>query len=201
MRIPIIAGHTASGKSTILEEMCEKHGFIKLVTTTTREPRPGEIDGIHYHFIDKDTFKEKIQNNEFLEYVQIKGNFYGSELSEFSKDLKGKNPVMILDPVGTKEAVDILKSNGHDPVSIFINESAETCIERVISRPADPAEKEKRIHDIKNAESGWSTYMDYDFKTTPLATVEQNCKDIVNFVRPEEPKVRQSNRRNRKLKR
>ena len=200
MKVAIIAGHTASGKSTVLEEMCEKHDFIKLITTTTRDPRPGEIDGIHYYFISKNEFKEKIANNEFLEHVEIKGNFYGSSLSEFKKDLNGKKPIMILDPVGTKEAVDILKSEGHNPVSIFIDESPDTCIERVLSRPATDIEKNKRVYDIENVESGWSTYMDYDFKTTPKSTLEKNCLDVLNFINQEEPTIRVANKKSKRIK-
>lgn len=200
MKVVIIAGHSASGKSTVLEQLCEKHDFVKLVTTTTREPRPGEVNGVDYHFITKDEFKEQVANQQFLEHVEIKGNFYGSSLNEFNKDLNGKTPVIILDPIGTKEALSILSENGHEPVSVFVNESPETCIERVLNRPAEPAEKQKRIHDIKNAEAGWSTYLDYDFKTTPLVSIEQNCSDILNFVYPKEPSVRNDSVRTRRNK-
>lgn len=200
MKVIIIAGHTASGKSTVLDALCKDHGFVKLITTTTRDPRPNEVNGVDYHFISKDEFKKRIDNKEFLEHVFSKDNFYGSSLSEFSKDLNGLNPVLILDPVGTKEAVRILNDEGHEPVSVFIDESAATCIQRVLDRPADINEKKKRINDIQNVESGWSQYIEYDFKTKPNSTIQENCLDILNFIKKDEPTLIKVNKRKNKLK-
>lgn len=178
MKILIIAGNTASGKSTVLDKLCESHGFEKVVTTTTREPRPGEVDGVHYNFINKDEFEKRISNDEFMEHVHAKGNYYGTEFKAFETKDPSKTPAVILDPEGCKNASDILKAKGLTPITVFIDESPETCIERVLSREANAAEKVKRMKDIREVEAGWSTYMNYDHKTKPLSTIEENCLDL-----------------------
>lgn len=183
MKIAIIAGHSASGKSTVLDQMCENYGFEKLVTTTTRDPRPGEVNGVDYHFITAEDFIEKRSNNFFIESVEAKGNFYGAGLNAFEKDFSGKTPAVILDPEGAKNASVVLREAGHTPITIFINEHPDTCVERVLSREASPSEKVKRVKDIREVESNWSDYIQYDFKTTPLSTIEGNCQDISNFVK------------------
>lgn len=202
MNIAIIVGLTASGKSTVLTSLCDEHNFEKLVTTTTRNPRPGEVDGIDYYFIDKDSFEEKQKNGFFLESVFVKGNYYGSGLNSFQKDFGNNVPAIILDPVGAKEAFYILKKEGHNPKTIFINESPETCIERVLSRDSDADEQSQRLTDITTVEQSWATHMEYDFTTKPLSSIDDNCHDIKSFmnkfdnkiVRKVENKKRNSNR-------
>ena len=93
--ITIIAGLSASGKSTILAEMVSNYNYTQLITTTTRDPRPNEINGISYHFISKEEFVERRNNGEFLESVEAKGNFYGLRLNEFDKDFGNKKPIKI----------------------------------------------------------------------------------------------------------
>ena len=75
----IISGPSGVGKSTVLHALFEgRNDLYFSVSATTREPRPGEVDGVHYHFLDVDTFREKIAKEEFLEYAEYVGNFYGT---------------------------------------------------------------------------------------------------------------------------
>lgn len=182
MKIVLIAGLSASGKSTVLDQLCEKHNYTKVVTSTTRDPRPGEVNGIDYNFLSKAEFEKKIEEGYFLEHVNIKGNYYGSGFDASEPKYQTKQPAMILDPVGVKNLSDILQDRGHTPINVFVNESPETCIQRVMSRDASNGEKVKRVNDIRNVEAGWADYMNYDLKTTPLVTVDQNCLDIKTFA-------------------
>lgn len=182
MKITIIAGKTASGKSVALEELCENYGYEKLITSTTREPRPGEVDGVDYHFLSREKFLNKVEEGLFLEHAEYNGNMYGSSLDSFKKDFKGNIPAIILEPTGAKVAYELLKSKGFTPISVYVYESQETCIERVLSRDASEEEKEKRIHKIKNEEGQWDDYMEYDFVTEGGSTIEKNCNDIKAFV-------------------
>ena len=74
----IVSG-PSGGKSTVLNALLkEREDIYFSVSATTREPRPGEEDGVHYHFLDVDTFRSWIAKDEFLEYAEYVGNFYGT---------------------------------------------------------------------------------------------------------------------------
>ena len=75
----IISGPSGVGKSTVLSGLMEKRKNLYFsVSATTRQPRPGEEDGVHYHFLAMDTFREWIAQDEFLEHAEIVGNCYGT---------------------------------------------------------------------------------------------------------------------------
>ena len=75
----IISGPSGVGKSTVLKELFEDRDDLYFsVSATTRPPRPGEIDGVHYHFTDVDQFRKMISEDAFLEYAEYVGNFYGT---------------------------------------------------------------------------------------------------------------------------
>ena len=84
----IIIGPSGSGKSSIAQHLMYNHGAMKIVSTTSREPRAGEVDGIHYHFVSKDKFVEMIDNDEFVEFAKYSDNYYGTTKAEIEKKLK-----------------------------------------------------------------------------------------------------------------
>ena len=180
--VMILVGGSGSGKNTVMEELCNNYNYEKLVTTTTRKPREGEVNGVDYHFITIEEFSKRNNNNEFLETVKFNENFYGSGLNAFEKDFKKNIPIIILEPSGAKIAKKLLKEINKSAKIIFINESEETCIERVLKRPASTTEKIERIGKIKTQEKNWGVYLPYDFKTTQLSTVKKNANDINKFI-------------------
>lgn len=71
----VIAGPAGSGKSTLCDRLLqERRIFSRVVTTTTRPPRPGEINGIHYHFFSADEFRRRLAAGDFLEWARVHGN-------------------------------------------------------------------------------------------------------------------------------
>ena len=78
-RLVVYTGCSGVGKGTIMKKLLEKDERIKLsVSCTTRAPRPGEIEGVHYYFITKDDFNKIVEQDGFLEYASFCDNLYGT---------------------------------------------------------------------------------------------------------------------------
>jgi len=104
----IVCGPSGAGKGTIIGKYMSDYGgsdkFAFTVSHTTRKPRPGEIDGVHYHFTDADSIKAAIYRNEFLEYAEVHGNTYGTSLESLShvQETENKQPILDIDIQGVK---------------------------------------------------------------------------------------------------
>lgn len=149
----IILGKTASGKSRIVDELA-KQGYKKIVTTTTRPARKGEIDGVDYNFISEEEFKELINTRYFAEwkkYDTVDGTwYYGSPLDEISR-LDNKS-IVILTPDGYRDIKDELD----DHIAIYIYANNKTIRSRLSNRGDKKEEADRRIKqdnkDFKDAE-------------------------------------------------
>ena len=98
----IVSGPAGSGKTTLSERMLnEEPSLSRVVTSTTRNPRTSEKDGIDYNFFDRSTFEEKIKTNQFYEYARVHGNFYGTLKSDVKNKLtSGTDLLLIIDVQG-----------------------------------------------------------------------------------------------------
>lgn len=100
----VVCGPSGVGKGTIISRFMDNFGgstkFGFTVSHTTRKPRPGEIDGIHYHFTDIDTMRNAIERDEFLEWANVHGNIYGTSLKSLSSS--DKYPLLDIDVQGVK---------------------------------------------------------------------------------------------------
>ena len=100
----VISGPAGSGKGTVVSEIMKAHSdeYALSVSCTTREPRRGEIDGVHYFFISREEFKKKIEEDAFLEYAEyVNGNLYGTPTDYVQKQLdKGLNVILEIDVQG-----------------------------------------------------------------------------------------------------
>ena len=95
-QIYIISAPSGAGKTSLVKKICEKYDFVKpSISFTTRKIRDAEVDGIDYFFITKDEFEEKINKNEFLEYQNVYGNYYGSSLESVKKIIKQGYDVLL----------------------------------------------------------------------------------------------------------
>ena len=75
----IVSGPSGVGKSTVLKALFDQRTDLYFsISATTRDPRPGEVDGVHYHFIPAEEFHRMVEEDEFLEYAEYVGNFYGT---------------------------------------------------------------------------------------------------------------------------
>jgi guanylate kinase len=106
LRPLVVCGPSGVGKGTIIskfmKELNGSQNFGFTVSHTTRSPRPGEEDGVHYHFTDVPSMKQAIDNNDFLEYAEVHGNFYGTSIKSLTLD-NGKFPLLDIDVQGVKK--------------------------------------------------------------------------------------------------
>jgi len=101
----VLAGPAGSGKSTLCDRLVKEiPGFARVVTTTTRAPRPGEVDGVHYHFLTPEQFDEKLAANAFLEWAWVHGKRrYGTLAESVLEPLRrGESLVISVDVQGVE---------------------------------------------------------------------------------------------------
>ena len=100
--ILVLSGPSGAGKSTIIEHSSKQIGsYYFSISTTTREPREGEVDGVDYYFVSRTEFEEGIKSGNFLEYATVHGNYYGTSLKPVNEALsEGKLVIFDIDVQG-----------------------------------------------------------------------------------------------------
>ena len=100
--ILVLSGPSGAGKSSLIKKIEDKIGeFYFSISTTTRPMREGEVEGVHYHFVDQDEFKKDIEEEHFLEYALVHGNYYGTSIKPVKKALsEGKIVIFDIDVQG-----------------------------------------------------------------------------------------------------
>lgn len=142
----VVSGPAGVGKGTIDGILLERHSNLHLsVSATTRSPRPGEINGVHYFFIDENKFRSMIDGNEFLEYMHVFNmNYYGTPRAYVEQELRAGHDVLLeIDVQGAMK----VKAAFPNAVLIFIAPpSMSTLKERLIGRNTEtPEQIEKRF--------------------------------------------------------
>lgn len=147
-RLIVLTGPTAAGKGTVEGVLREKHPNIWLsVSATTRSPRPGEFNGIHYWFLDEDEFKRRQRNGEFLETALVHGMaYYGTLLQPVLDHLEQNIPTLLeIDLQGARRVKQEAYRLGLEVVYVFIAPpSFEELKRRLIGRGTETPEQQKR---------------------------------------------------------
>jgi guanylate kinase len=142
----VISGPSGTGKGTLIERlMKEDPTLVFSVSATTRAPRPGEIEGVHYHFVTNERYDQLVAENAFVEYANVHGNRYGTLRSEVYERLeRGENVVLDIDVQG---ALNVIASE-KEKVSIFIlPPSMQELRSRLTGRGTETEEAvERRLH-------------------------------------------------------
>lgn len=159
--ILILSGPSGCGKSTLLKEVYKNiDDYYFSISTTTRDPRVGEVNGVDYLFVTKEEFETDITNGDFLEYAKVHDNYYGTSLKPINKALEeGKLVIFDIDVQGH----EIVRTKLNSIVtSVFITTpSLEVLETRLNSRNTDSTEIiEKRI---KNAKGEVEYFQEYDY--------------------------------------
>lgn len=173
----IISGPSGVGKSTVLHSLLEKRNDLYFsVSATTRPPRPGEIDGVHYHFMDVDTFRQWIAQDNFLEYAEYVGNFYGTPKRFVDEAMEaGKDVILDIEVQGA------IQVTGKRPetVRIFIAPPSWTELERRLTeRGTDSPEKVKKR--LLRAKVEFQTAYTYDYFV--INDTVENAVDELNAI-------------------
>lgn len=139
----VLAGASASGKTEVAKALAKKYGIIKAITTTTREKRDGEVDGVDYFFVSKEKFLQMIKEDRFVEHTIYNGNYYGS-----TKDQIADNKCVVIDPAGLKAYISL---NDKRIITFFLEAKEETRYQRMIARGDSIEKAQKRIANDKVA--------------------------------------------------
>lgn len=132
--IVTITGPSATGK-TVLSNLMEGKGFQALTSTTTRNPREGEVDGKDYYFISKDEFQKLVNEGKFIEKIEYNETLYGVSVKEAEKAFSnGKNAVLVAEPNGVKQIEEFCKEKDWDICKVFINNNYNILIGRLLNR-------------------------------------------------------------------
>ena len=136
----VLAGPSGIGKSTIYKILCEKYGFELSVSATTRSPRHGEINGVHYYFITEKEFDEKIKHGDFIEWALVHGKYrYGTLLETIESALK-KNKHLVLE----------IEVQGHQASLNHPNPLIRKYLKSIFLRPESIEDLEKRLRARKD---------------------------------------------------
>ncbi len=185
----VISGPAGSGKGTVNGHLLRSGDFVYSVSATTRAPRPGEIDGVNYHFITREDFLSRIESGAMLEYTEYCGNFYGTPLKEAEEVLaSGKNLILEIEVEGARnvkraypEAVLIMLL----PPSFAVQEA------RLRGRGTETEEKirlrlERTREELKEADTYDYVVYNHDGKDTEAA------EEIRAIVRAEHDAMRRN---------
>jgi guanylate kinase len=129
-KLIVLTGPSGVGKGTLLRSLLERHPELYLsVSATTRQPRPGEIDGQHYYFVSRDKFEQMVSAGELLEWAEYAGNYYGTPRAPVEQQIQlGQLVILEIEVVGARK----------------INQTFPTAL-RIFILPPSFAELEQRI--------------------------------------------------------
>lgn len=183
-KLIILTAPSGAGKSTFAKRLLyEFRNLVFSVSATTRSPRKGETDGIDYHFIGKDEFEKKIENDEFVEWEKFyNGTYYGTFRSDIEK-LRNKGYFVLLD-IDVLGALNIKNEFEHEALSIFIKPpSLEVLKQRLIKRGTESDESLKIRLKRAVKEIDYADRFDVVVINDELESAyEQTKKAVINFI-------------------
>ena len=183
--IYIVTAPSGAGKTTLVANLLAADPLVQLsVSFTTRAPREGEIEGKHYHFVERDTFLEMAKAGEFLESAEVYGNFYGTSQRWINEQLQqGRDILLEIDWQGAQQVRRIFS----DAIGIFIlPPSLETLRERLIGRGKDSAEVIQRRLDHAREDIAHVDEFDYVIVNGELNAATQ---DLISVIRAQRLKI------------
>ncbi|WP_324828488.1 guanylate kinase [Qipengyuania zhejiangensis] len=179
----ILSSPSGAGKTTISRMLLDADAEIKLsVSVTTRPPRPGEIDGVHYTFVDDATFDRMVEEDDFYEWAHVFGHRYGTPKGAIRNALKeGQDFLFDIDWQGTQQ---LYQKDQQDVVRVFILPPSISELQRRLeSRATDPSDViESRMERARAEISHWDAY-DYVVINDDVGACFAKVREILDAER------------------
>ena len=143
----LISGPSGTGKGTVCDLLRQKHPEISYsISATTRQPRPGEQDGVNYYFYTKEKFREMIDQGQLLEWAEVYGNFYGTPKQKVLDRLEAGEDILL--EIDTQGALNVMKVMPEGLFIFLLPPSLEELAARLKGRGT---ETEESLHQIGRA--------------------------------------------------
>lgn len=177
-RVFVITGPSGVGKGTLIRTLRERCPELELsVSATTRAPRPGEEDGVDYHFLDDEEFERRVQAGDFVEHARYSGRRYGTLRSELERRTAAGHPVVLeIEVQGARQVRDSMP----EAVGIFIMPPSEEALRtRLVGRGDTQADMDQRLATARDELAAREEF-DHEIVNDRL---DQAADDLVALVR------------------
>ena len=180
----IVAGPSGVGKGTVLKKLFEKYDMYYSVSATTRDPRPGEVDGVHYHFLSAEEFRAMIAEDALLEHAEYAGNYYGTPKRYVDEAMDaGRDVILEIEMQGARQVC----AKRPETIRIFIAPpSWEELERRLVTRGTDAPEKIAQR--LRQARVELENAGEYDYMVVN-ETVEKAAEKVAAIICAEHCRV------------
>lgn len=177
----VISAPSGAGKRTVIEQLrAREPGLAHTISATTRSPRPGEVDGQDYYFLDRDDFERRVGEGQFAEWAEVHNNLYGTLLSELDRCLaSGEEVLLEVDVQGMRN----LRQRGYDIVGVFVMPPSMEELERRLRARATDSDEVIAVR-LANAEGEVAARGEFDYIVVN-DKVERAADDLVAILRAE----------------
>jgi guanylate kinase len=177
-RLTVLSGPSGVGKSTVVAHLRQQFPEVWLsVSATTRRPRPGEQNGVHYHFVDNDEFDKLVANGELLEWAVFAGNRYGTPRAAVEAKLDRGEPVLL--EIDLQGARQVRESMPEAQLVFLAPPSWDELVRRLTGRGTEPQE----VIDERLAAAKVELAAEPEFDTTLVNTsVEQVTTELLALL-------------------
>ena len=176
-KLIVISGASGVGKGTVLNLMMQQRKDLSFsVSATTRPPRPGEVDGVHYYFITKERFEDMIAKGAFLEYDAHAANYYGTPRGQAEEKME-RGPVLLdIEPNGAKQVRQAMP----EATLIFIMPPSVEELERRLRGRGDTSEEQIKL---RMERAVWEMEQRHWYDHVVINDVAEECaKEILKII-------------------
>ena len=179
-RLAVVSGPGGVGKGTVVRRLIQRHPALSVsVSVTTRDPRPGEADGVHYHFVDEATFDAMVEQGAFVEWARFAGHRYGTPWSSLRHALDaGQTVVLEIEIQGALQ----VRERSPDAVLIFLQPpSIDALLDRLRGRGTDDPDRIAQRMAIAEWELGQAAHFDHVVVNDTVDNAVQAIARILGF--------------------